>query len=220
MFAAVAAVAAFCSAPTAAAVDLCGGLGGTLEGDGLCRVHVDDPAYILEMTFPVDYPDHQTAVTDFLTSTRDDFVAQARDPEARNLPHGLDIQLTQESTETTRSVTFEVFQNSGGAHPTTWYRSFNHNLETDEPITLDTLFADGVDPVAVFRPIVERDLTEQLGEPDLVSPTAAQDPANYRNFAIAPDQVILFFDRGALMAGAAGAQKVYVPRSELPPLSV
>jgi hypothetical protein len=219
MLAAVAAVAALWSAPTAVAVDPCGGLGGTLQADGLCRVHVDDPAYILEMTFPVDYPD-EAAVTGFLATTRDGFIADARDPEARNLPHGLDVQLTQEATDTTRSVTFEVFQNSGGAHPTTWYRSFNHNLVTEEPITLDTLFAPGTDPVAVLRPIVERELTKQLGVPDLVSPAAADDPANYQNFAITPEQVILFFDRGALMAGAAGAQKVYVPRSELPPLSV
>ncbi len=67
---------------------------------------------------------------------------------------------------------------------------------------------------------VVRELTARTGQLDPVAPSAGLDAANYQNFAITPHDVIFFFDRGALMAGAAGAQKVYVPRSEIPPLAI
>ena len=38
------------------------------------------------------------------------------------------------------------------------------------------------------------------------------DPSHYRNFAITPVDLVFFFDRGEMMAGAAGAYTVYVPR--------
>ncbi len=216
--AAVAAAAALWSAPTAAAVELCSGMGGAVDPDGLCRVHVEDPAFILDAAFPVAYPD-EPAVTDFITTTRAEFTDEARAPDARNLPHALEIKPLLDATETTRSVTFEVYQNVGGAHPNTWFKSFNYDLAQNRAITLDTLFATA-DPLDTIAPIVERDLTERLGVPDLVLPSAGRDPANYQNFSITPSHVVFHFDRGALLAGAAGAQTVQIPRSELPPLAI
>ena len=53
--------------PTAAAtVSACGELGGTVDADDMCRVHVENPTYRLDYTFPADYPDQQ-ALTDYLT---------------------------------------------------------------------------------------------------------------------------------------------------------
>ena len=39
----------------------CGSLGGAVDG-GLCRVVDTQPAYTLDITFPLDYPDEQVIV--------------------------------------------------------------------------------------------------------------------------------------------------------------
>lgn len=181
-------------------------------------MHTEDPAFTLDVAFPIAYPD-QTAVTDFITTTRAEFIDESRAPDARNLPHALEVKPLLDATETTRSVTFEVYQNFGGAHPNTWFRSFNYDLAQNRVITLETLFA-AADPVDVIAPIVERDLTDRLGVPDLVSPSAGRDPANYQNFSLTPEHVVFHFDRGSLLPGAAGAQIVHIPRSQLPPLAI
>ncbi|CAJ1506824.1 esterase [[Mycobacterium] burgundiense] len=206
-------------APGAAAASGCGDFGGTLAADGLCRAHESQPEYEMDVSFPLDYPD-QRAITDFITSTREEFVAAAHDPQAHNLPYRMEMKATEAATATTRSVAFEVYQNVGGAHPSTWYRTFNYDLIRQRPLGFADLFAPGARPVPELLPIVQRELTSRLGVPDLVSPTAGLDPASYQSFAITDEALIFYFDRGAIMAGAAGAHTVSVPRSALPPLVV
>src|SRR6185436_2079911 len=101
---------------------------------------VDNSTYMLDMNFPVDYPD-QGPLTDYLTQTRDGFVSVAQMPGSFGLPYALDVTSTRYSsgapTDGTSSVVLEVYQNVGGAHPSTWYQSFNYNLKTKAPITFD-----------------------------------------------------------------------------------
>ena len=65
---------------------------------------------------------------------------------------------------------------------------------------------------------MQADLQKQLGQPVTIPPTAGLDPANYQNFAITNDGVIFFFSQGTLLAEAAGATQVLVPRSAIDPL--
>ena len=53
-----------------------------------------------------------------------------------------------------------------------------------------------------------------------ISDSDGMDPSRYQSFAITPVDVVFFFGRGELMAGAAGAHTVYVPRNAIPPLTV
>ena len=61
----------------------------------------------------------------------------------------------------TRSVVLKFFQDVGGSHPSTWYKAFNYNLGTKQPITFDTLFAPGTTPLDSIFPLVQRDLERQ-----------------------------------------------------------
>jgi hypothetical protein len=59
-----------------------------------------------------------------------------------------------------------------------------------------------------------------MGSPPPLSEYDGMDPSHYRNFAVTQVDPVFFFDRGEMMAGAAGAHTVYVPRSAHPPLAV
>ena len=147
-------IAGLATAPVAGAQTACADLGGSVDAEKICSVHVENPIYRLDYTFPDDYPDQQ-ALTAYLTQTRDGFVNVAETPGSWNLPYVLDAKGTSyrsgPDNAGTRSVVFEVYENVGGAHPQTWYKAFNWDVVKKAPVTT---FAHGPSPRRpVFRSI-------------------------------------------------------------------
>jgi hypothetical protein len=135
-----------------AAPGSCAALGGTVQG-GDCHVQASGPAYTMEMTFPLDYPDEQ-AVFGYLSQTREGFVNVAESPDARHQPLEMDVTAESSRSAQTRSVVLKLFQDVGSAHPSTWYRSFTYDIARGKPVTFDTLFAPDAkrpEPLSEFR---------------------------------------------------------------------
>lgn len=211
----------------AAAQPPCAELGGALEtvnSEQLCRVHASTSDYRLELRFPVDYPDQQQ-LTDYVTQNRDGFIAIAQTPGARGLPYEMEATTEQQRSgqapKGTRSVVLKIFQDVGGPHPSTWYKSFSYDVGAGRPITFDTLFAPGSKPLEAIFPVVQRELGREAGVPGLLIPPGdGLDPAHYQNFAITDDELIFYFAPGELQSLNAGASTVHVPRNVIPPLAV
>jgi len=206
---------------TAAGQSACADLGGSVGPDGICTVHAANPTYTLNFSFPNDYPD-QAALTGYLTQARDGFINVADNPDAYNLPYELDAKGAGYSsgspTGGTQSVVFTMWQNVGGAHPQTYYESFNWDVAKRAPIKFDTLFKPGTKPLDLIYPAVEQDLQKQQGVIDGIPPSVGLDPNKYQNFALTDDAVLFFFSQGELFAEAAGPVQASVPRSTLAPL--
>ncbi|MFN8070510.1 MAG: esterase [Mycobacterium sp.] len=204
--------------PSIAAPDSCAALGGVVAGSN-CQVQASNPAYTMNMTFPLDYPDEQ-AIIDYLTQTRDGFVNVAQDPDARNRPLEMDVTSESLSSAQTRSVVLKLFQDVGSAHPTTWYRSFTYDIARGKPVTFDSLFAPDAKPLDAIFPIVQRELETETGLAGSISPGDGRDSTHYQNFAVTDDSVIFYFGRAELLPSYAGETSVTVPRSALPPLQL
>jgi hypothetical protein len=194
----------------------CTELGGTVGPDHFCTVHTQTPAYTIDMHFPVDYPD-QTAVTDLLKRHRDLFIEAAGRPHAPEAQLALGIKGTTYRSGTptsgTQSLVFDEYTDLGGAHPETEYAALSYDLGKHAPVTFDTLFKPGSDPVAVLDPIVEADLVKQFGGLP-IDPNVIGDKM-YQAFALTDDAVIFFIGRGMWANEAAGPTQVSVPRSDL-----
>jgi Protein of unknown function (DUF3298) len=207
------------ASPIAQAADVCSDFGGTVERDGLCRLHQTKPNYTLSMSFPVDFP-NQAAVDDFLTQTRNGFLNQTQTPNFANVPYEMDMTASVWSSNTTRSVSFETYEDLGGAHPNTWYKTFNYDTVHNRAIAFADLFVPGTNPMNALFSVVQKKLEAEMGMPTPVSESDGMDPSHYQNFAITPTDVVFFFDRGELMGGAAGAHSVSLRRNAIPPLAV
>jgi hypothetical protein len=212
------AVIAGSPAPAAGADTACAGLGGTVDADQTCHVHSETSSYTLDMSFPLDYLDQQ-ALADVLTQDRDDFVDWIAKTQGvgRNRPYLHDVTAkTYRSglpASGTQSLVLEVDDDTGAAHeghPNTWFRALNYDLGMGAPITYDTLFKPGTDPLEVLNPIVQRELGKH---PE--TPVHDLDANAYRNFAITDDAVIFFFGEDQVVADHNGPHHVSVPRSEL-----
>jgi len=205
--------------PSASAAPVgCGALGGAVV-DGSCRVTATTADYTLDVTFPLDYPDEQ-AVVDYLSQTKAGFINVAEIPETRNRPYEMDVTAQSFRSARTRSVVLTLFQDTGGAHPTTWYRSFTYDLNAERQLSFEDLFAPEAEPLHAIFPLVRRSLESQTGLAGAVSTSAGLDPSHYQNFAITDDAVIFFFGRAELLPSYAGATSVSVPRTAIPALEI
>ena len=179
---------------------------GSVE-DQICRGHVANSTYTLDFSFPVGYPDEQ-ALTDYLEQTRDGFINVAEMPDSRGLPYELDAAGTSYRSGVapngTQSVVFKIFQDVGGVHPQTWYKAFNYDLGKGAPISYDTLFKPGSEPLDVIFPVVQRELQKQTGLSDPILPGDGLDPANYQNFALTDDALIFSSVRASCLPKRRG----------------
>jgi hypothetical protein len=198
----------------------CTALGGTVGPDRFCTVHMQTPGYTVDMHYPADYPD-QTAVTNMLKRQRDGFIEASKTPHAPNAHLALNIKgTTYRSSGTptagTQSLVFEEFTDLGGAHPETEYGALSYDLDKQAPITFNTLFKPGSNPVAVLDPIVGAELARQFrGLP--IGPNLIGDKM-YQSFALTDDAVIFFIGQGMWTIEAAGPTQVSVSRNDLAPI--
>ena len=228
MVSAAAAVAVLLGSPalsataSAAPKDYCADLKGTNTGK-VCQIRVTDPGYVTNISVPSNWPDMKS-VADFVSKTRDAFLSAAKSSEPRPAPYSLQITTTNyQSLVPPRgqiSAVLKVYQNTGGAHPRTSFKSFVWDQTYRKPVTFETLWQPESDPLPVVFPAVVADLQKQApaGQPVVIPPAVGMDPANYQNFAITNDGVIFFFSQGTLLAESAGATQVLVPRSAIDPM--
>lgn len=209
--------------PAAAEPPSCAGLGGSVEAGQLCHLQATGPNYTLNMTFPADYPDEQ-ALTDYITQNRDGFVAVAQSSGGRDQPYQLEATTEQHSAgqppHNTRSVVLKFFQDVGGSHSSIWYKAFNYNLGTKQPLTFDNLFPPNTTPLDAIFPTVQRDLERQTPLGAAILPSTGHDPTHYQNFAITDDQLIFYFAPGEMLPAFGGPLQAQVPRNAIPPLAI
>ena len=191
---------------------------------GLCSIHNDKgdcwvaasgPSVNIDMTFPAGDPQEQ-AIVDYLTQVQKDFddntsLGTLDDPKPLQ---ELEVTTTPYTSGSTSTLVLKTYQNLGGPHPQTFYKSFTYDRATKSPVTFDSLFRPGGEPLPVLLPIVTGDITNQVQQPITIDPALGLDPANYQNFALTDDAVIFFFDQNALMP-ALGATEVSVPRAAI-----
>jgi Protein of unknown function (DUF3298) len=209
--------------PAAAAPPACASLGGSVDAGQMCHVRATGPMYMVNMTFPADYPDEQ-ALTDYIAQNRDGFINVAQSSGSRDQPYQLEATTDQHGSgqppHNSRSVVLKLFQDVGGSHSSIWYKAFNYNLGTNQPITFDNLFAPGTTPLDSIFPIVQRDLERQTPLGAAILPSTGLDPSHYQNFAITDDQLIFYFAPGEMLPAFAGAVQAQVPRNAIPPLAI
>lgn len=197
-------------AGSASAGTACADLGGTAGADGFCEVHSATTTYELSFRFPTDYPD-QSAVADYLSQERKDFVdwVAAYPTSAPVRPFERDVIGEAYQSADTRSLVFTV-GNDTGVHPVTTFKAFNYSLADRAPVTFETLFKPGSDPLAVLNPIVRQQVLAR-------DPTASVDltTASYQQFAITEDAIIFFFNQDGLLPHEDGPLEVKVPRGTL-----
>lgn len=205
---------AVASSPQTSAPSPCAALGGTTGPDRSCHARSETSTYAIDIQIPTDYPD-MDPVTDYITQRRDEFLRWLEQYPVPAAGHsGLDIVGHSYRSANTRSLVLDI-GTEGGVHPVTTFKAFNYDIDTKSPITFDTLFKAGANPITVLNPIVQRELDHR--DASDVS-TAGVGTDAYQNFAITDDAVVFFINQDGVFPHSVGPLEVPVPRDELGPL--
>lgn len=198
----------------------CSQLGGAVGVGDFCEIRNETTTYKFAVRFPIGYPDPQ-AVADYVKRTRTDFMdwIGAYSGPPRSYPFELDMTgaafRSGDGEQGTRSLVFTVGNNTG-VHPVATYKAFNYSLVEHAPITFETLFKPGSNPLSVLNPIVgtvilKRDPTATEAANDLTADS-------YQQFAITDDTIVFYFNQDGLLPHEDGPLQVAVPRSEVAPM--
>lgn len=113
-----------------------------------------------------------------------------------------------------QSVKLNLSDYTGGAHPNLNFQTFTFDLTQQKVLALEDIFQDGVNPWPLLAPLVQQNITEQLGDAAdarWIQEGTGENPDNYRNFALTPDALVFFFPPYQVVAYAYGPVTVEIP---------
>jgi uncharacterized protein YecT (DUF1311 family) len=175
----------------------------------------------------IAYPKTGVAAIDeevaaFAQKEFDDFVALAsgNEDDTSDMKYSLDIGFEVERNDAGGfGVLFTDSQYTGGAHPNSFFRSFNYIMPEGWRVDLPEIF-NGKAALAKISALAIADLKRQggLGEGDdgnWVTTGAGPDWNNFRDFILKAKTLELNFAAYEVASYAAGPQQVSIPLSQL-----
>jgi len=117
------------------------------------------------------------------------------------------------------SILFGFHSYTGGAHPNTFTKALNFDLEKRSLMSLDDLFKPGY--LKVISDYCVAELSKlKIGDADWIRKGAGPDPVNFKSWNIAPEGLMITFDAYQVASYAEGPQEVVVPFAVLKPFAL
>jgi hypothetical protein len=221
----------------ASAASSCDDLGGNIQSGNVCHAQMITPAYIIDLRFGTDYPD-DTAVSSFLIQQRDRVIGLAQAPGAQALPYQFSVMsqsftsgqpqrttlgynnnaVPTDPPSGTSSLLLQIMDDNPTRRVGATYKAFNFDFDQNRPVTLDTLFAPGINPMDAVYPVVVADLARKYSTRKLTP--SPPDARRFQNFAITDAAVTFYFDSGDMLPDYLGGITSTVPRAKIPPLAL
>lgn len=167
-------------------------------------------------------------VTDYsLLNQKIEEKIQAYIKEFKNEIRNLDIQLNQEYTldilyeeysyENYISYVFTIFQDTGGAHPNTFYDSISYDIETGKVVTLESLIQDNPDFLKRVSNEVRKQLStnHRITSYDMFIQGTYPVKDNFKVFAFTEEGLLFFFSPYTIAPYSSGRFQILIPYSVL-----
>src|SRR5664279_4660361 len=207
--------------PNPSADDACLQKGGMIDDKGKCMLTID-------AKISVDYPLDLAQQYPLVASTIDPFIKTAKDEYFQTVsadfspaPGPYEEDITYETFKHSDSIftlVFTVYEFTGGAHGYTNTTTYTFDLKNNKLLTLDDIFTNTADALAIIEPIVQATVKAAVGEmnqQDMLDAGTGTDPNNYQDFSLDGDTITFYFPPYQVAPYAAGVQKVTIPFSQL-----
>lgn len=203
------------------------------EGDSV--VSEDEEYYRISATSPqktaLQGSANATAVASmdsFIAATITDFKANsglmtltAEDIEMQGLggerKYALDISYDAYASASTLSYVFVIYEDTMGAHPNAYYRTFTFSKSTGEELLISDLFTSSV-YLAALSEGSRVQITETLGPDAVVSEYlesgTTPDAPNFQHFYLNENELVIIFPPYSVGPWAIGTQEARFPRSD------
>ena len=173
--------------------------------------------YQLRVYYPVtNYPTFNKEIDTKIQSYIQDFKKEISNSEVQlNQSYTLDILYQEFQTNPYISYVFTVFQDTGGAHPISFYDAISYNIETNQMVTIENLVKENPN----FLEIVSKSTREQLSKNskivnyDMMMEGTLPKIENFKTFAITEEGYLFFFSPYQVAPYSSGKFQVLVPYS-------
>ncbi len=122
------------------------------------------------------------------------------------------------SSAHTQSYIYTVYEDTGGAHGNTYFKTFVFNKDTGALLSLADLFTSGSDYLGKLSSLSRTGLTASLGtfaDSTMLNPGTEAKEENFQNFFFDNNYLVLLFPPYQVAAYAAGPQTLRIPASDL-----
>jgi len=167
------------------------------------------------LTLKVEYPvtedkDFNTLINTFVINKVNDFKKVIGEERiSPNWKNGFYITFeTFTYSKDIRSYKFNITEYSGGAHDNLYFKTFTYNFAKQKQIGFRDLFQEEHDPLWTIVPLTQKQLSQTIGDNRMMQMGTEEKPENYENFALTPQELLIFFPPYQVAAWAAGPQMV------------
>ncbi len=132
--------------------------------------------------------------------------------------YSLEILYLISSSPHTASYIFTTSEDTGGAHPNTFFRTFTFNKDVGKELALADLFIPGSDYLGMLSSIARTKLPQIIGplaDTNMIKEGTVPVEKNFKNFFIDNGTLDILFDPYAVAAYAAGPQTLQIPLKDL-----
>lgn len=163
----------------------------------------------------------QTTLATFKKNGQFDTLTPA-DAQIQGLDQGRKYALSDNYTpyagSQTISYVFNIYEDTLGAHPNTYFHTFTFDLKTGQSLMLSDLFVPGSNYLTELSTLSRAALAKQEGadvdQMSLISGTAPTSD-NFQNFAIDGTDLVLTFPPYQVAAYSLGTQTVRIPLAQI-----
>jgi len=131
--------------------------------------------------------------------------------------YALGIDYEMRTSPTTVSYVFMIYEDTLGAHPNGYYRTFTFDLATGKGLLLSELFAPGADYLGILSEKSRASLKNTLDDTpsDMLEAGTTPDEDNFQNFYLDGSVLVIVFAPYQVGPWAIGTQEVRIPKSDL-----
>ena len=142
-----------------------------------------------------------------------------------NRKYALGIEYDLHTSPSTVSYVYLIYEDTLGAHPNAYYRTFTFDARSGEGLVLGDFFVSGADYLSTLSEISRDRLVTQIAEvsniPEseldrsMLDAGTTPDEDNFQTFYLEGDAFVLIFPPYQVGPWVLGMQEVRIPKSEL-----
>lgn len=181
--------------------------------------------YKIRIYYPyTPYSTLNQAIESFIQGQIKDFKQNMKEYPLSPLQfYTLDISYQTYTYKNYITYVFEIFLDTGGAHPNTYIHTISYNKKTDQIVTINTLIKEQPNILETLSKesrakLMTSDKFKEANIEDIkdmiIEGTNAVEK-NFRNFAFSKDGLILFFENYQVAPYVYGSFEVTIPYSTL-----
>lgn len=136
--------------------------------------------------------------------------------------YALGADYTLYTSPTTVSYVYLLYQDTMGAHPNSYYRTFVFNSKTGEGLTLADIFSPTTDYASVLSnqartrlPAILQQKTGSTPDADMLAAGTSADADNFQNFYLSEKNLVIIFPPYQIAAYAVGTTELSLPLADL-----